>query len=713
MDDVVALLCHKESNSANCDDIRRAVRYFWPYRYENLDLPGGLNAAVSLKHLGVDHDTIVSSILSCYALKDVISLEQIAHEFGNNVAVLVKSVRWMNALNESVDDVISDQKQAEYLRRMVLAVVEDVRAVLIKLVFRLERLKRLVKREHSLTQQSIAKETLSLYAPLANRLGIGQIKWEMEDLAFRCLNPQAYQRIACALEEKRKDREDYIHSFVKELKKSLRKEKVRDFEVFGRPKHIFSIWKKMYKKQIQFEDLFDVRAVRVVVNRATDCYKVLGVVHSNWKHIPSEFDDYIANPKNNGYQSLHTAVIGMGGKAVEVQIRTRAMNEHAEYGVAAHWRYKEGQTEDSQFQKTINALRQMLETTSVEDKSSADVLSTELFSDRVFARTPKGKIFELPQGSTVLDFAYYVHTDIGHRCRGAKVDGRIVPLTFELKSGSEVEILTTREPRPSRDWLNSNLGYLQTSRARSKVRNWFKIQDHTQHIHDGKVICDRELKRLNATHIGIESVSKKLKLDNTNELYASLGRNDVSNAQLVSAVVSLLNERRAGGGKPAQSKRREKLAEAAGDSEVIVRGVGNLLTQRASCCKPEVNDPIIGYITRGKGVSVHRRDCTNILNLDPSEAVRLIEVSWGAEKAPTLSVVILIQAYDRYGLMRDISAVMANHDVYITSIHTESNRDEQTADMSFKVDVQDINQLILVMDKLRQLPNVIEVSRAE
>lgn len=714
LEDVIEMLCQAESPVESRKAIENAVKHFWPIRDKYPDLPGGLNAAVALKKLGVDNDSIVSSILSCYALNEIISLEQIEDEFGGTVAKLVKSVRWMNALNESADEVISDDRQAENLRRMVLAVVEDVRAVLIKLVFRLERLKRLVKLDQSVVQQAIAQETLSLYAPLANRLGIAQIKWEMEDLAFRCLNPLAYKRIANALEEKRGRREEYIATFVKTLREKLERENLEGLEILGRPKHIYSIWKKMLKKQSRFELLFDVRAVRVMTDRVSDCYKVLGIVHSEWKHIPSEFDDYIANPKSNGYQSLHTAVVAANGKAVEVQIRTKSMNEHAEYGVAAHWRYKEDQRQDDLFQETINALRQMLDNTSGDDSGFADSLSTELFANRVFARTPKGRILDLQQGATVLDFAYYIHTDIGHRCRGAKVDGRIVPITTELKSGNEVEILTTREPRPSHDWLNKNLGYLRTSRARARVRSWFNAQDHDLHIQDGKSIFEREWKRLDTRDVTLEMVCNKLKLVCANDLYAALGRNDISAVQLISAVGSLANSGRALSDKSAALKRKPREAEVVkGSAEVTVQGVGNLLTQMATCCNPEVNDPIIGFITQGKGVSVHRRDCINILNTGPLEAARLVEVSWGNEALLKMRAVLHIFAYDRYGLIRDISAVVTAQNAYITLMQTRSDKTEQMAEMTLGIELEDFDQLIVVMDQIKQLPNVIDVTRGE
>ena len=713
LEDVVEMLCPVDSSEGSRQTIKNAIEHFWPIRDQYPELPGGLNAALALKKLGVDNDSIVSSILSCYALNEIITLEQIEDQFGGTVAKLVKSVRWMNALNESADEVISDDRQTENLRRMVLAVVEDVRAVLIKLVFRLERLKRLVKLKQSVVQQTIAQETLNLYAPLANRLGIAQIKWEMEDLAFRCLNPLAYKRIANALEEKRERREEYIATFVKTLREKLESENLEGLEILGRPKHIYSIWKKMLKKQARFERLFDVRAVRVMTDRVSDCYKVLGIVHSEWKHIPSEFDDYIANPKSNGYQSLHTAVVAASGKAIEIQIRTKSMNEHAEYGVAAHWRYKEDQRQDDLFQETINALRQMLDNTSGDDSAFADSLSTELFSNRVFARTPKGLIFDLQQGATVLDFAYYVHTDIGHRCRGAKVDGRIVPITTELKSGDEVQILTTREPRPSHDWLNKNLGYLRTSRARAKVRSWFNAQDHDLHIQDGKNIFEREWKRLDTRNVTLDMVCNKLKLVCANDLYTALGRNDISAVQLVSAVASLTNPDRVVDKSVVFKRRSRELGPDKGSAEITVRGVGNLLTQMATCCNPEVNDPIIGFITKGKGVLIHQRDCINILNTGPLEASRLIEVSWGSETLPKILAVLQVIAYDRYGLIRDVSAVVTAQNVDITSMQTQSDKTEQMVEMTLEVELQDFDQLIVVMDQIKQLPNVIDVIRGE
>jgi GTP pyrophosphokinase len=462
----------------------------------------------------------------------------------------------------------------------------------------------------------------------------------------------------------------------------------------------------MQRKRVEISDLFDVRAVRVLVHSLPECYAALGVVHSTWQHIPNEFDDYIANPKENGYQSLHTAVIGPEGKAVEVQIRTRQMNDDAELGVAAHWLYKEGGAHDDRLQRSINSLRTLLEG---EGESDVDLVASfkgEMFSDRVFVLTPKGKILDLPSGATPLDFAYQVHTEIGHRCRGAKVNGMIVPLNHQLSNGETVEILTTREPKPSRDWLNRNLGYLVSTRSRAKVRHWFNIRDHEQHIEDGKVILERELKRLNASSLPLEKLVAQLRYERGSDLFAAIGRNDVNSAQIASAVYALERP-------PEQIPgfRTGKARKGGGTAEqVSVRGVGKLLTTIATCCQPVPYDGIVGYITRGKGVTVHRRDCPNILKMDDERRERLIDVAWGEEHG-SYPVDLRLLAYDRHGLIRDVSAIMANEDLNVTRLNTETDPRDQMVDMRLTIEIESVEQLSRVMDKLRQLSNVMGVER--
>ena len=702
---------------ANCTDdeyvlIERAVDDYLSIRHEPTGYPDSITVAAQLKSMRADAPTIVAALFGSDVSERFYSSDNIALRYNKECRKITDEVRWLNHLN--VVEIRPDQSgslgsrdQAEMLRRMLLTIIEDIRVVLVKLAFRTQRLYEFVKHgdsgisPHSV---SLARETLSIYAPVANRLGLGQLKWELEDVAFRIVDPEAYKRVAKALEENRASRETYIHTFVETLAGRLREENVAKAEVFGRPKHIYSIWRKMRLKRIEFTDLFDVRAVRILVGDLNQCYSALGVVHSTWQPITHEFDDYIANPKENGYQSLHTAVIGPDGKAVEVQIRTRVMNEDAENGVAAHWAYKEGAAPDNTQQRNLNALKQLLD--EADDEQIVEGLTQQLDSSRVYVFTPKGAVIDLVTGSTPLDFAYHVHSEIGHRCRGAKVNGSIVPLTYHLKNGDQVEVLTTREPGPSRDWLNKTNGYLNSSRARAKVRSWFNSQDHAQHVADGRVILDRELKRLKTISVSIDAIAERLSYGKPADLFAAIGRNEITIPQIVGAIDHLA--------KPidkmpqAIPRRLRKPAEKGG---VHVRGVGNLLTTMATCCQPVPNDSIVGFITRGKGVSVHREDCSNMLNLRESERERLIDVSWGDDEKGQYRVQIRLLAFDRQGLLRDVSTALSNHDVDVVAVNTHSDEAEQMAEMRLTLHVSSIADLTAVMASVRQLRNVQSVER--
>ena len=682
--------------------IRRAVEHAWNIRGEETVYPESLHVAAQLKSMRADMPIMVSALLGTDVSGEHYPDDYVREHYGQEIARLTASVRWLNEL--TITDAFTGEATAETLRRMVLSMVEDVRVVLVKLAYRTQRLYTLVKCE-SASAQSIAHETLSIYAPLANRLGLGQLKWELEDVAFRIVEPVAYKRVATALEENRASREVYIKTFVADLESRIKQHGITSAQVFGRPKHIYSIWKKMNAKHIEFTDLFDVRAVRVLVDDVQQCYSILGVAHSIWQPISREFDDYIANPKDNGYRSLHTAVIGPRGKAVEIQIRTRAMDDDAENGVAAHWAYKEGSAVDISLQKNINSLRQLLEDDN-DDEQLIEGFSQQLDSQRVYTFTPKGEVVDLSNGATPLDFAYQIHSEIGHRCRGAKVNGRIVSLTYVLSNGDQVEVLTTREPGPSRDWLNKSLGYINSSRARAKVRAWFNQQDHEQHLADGRAILDREIKRYKASAVPIETLAKRLKYGKPNDLYVAIGRNDVTVAQIVGGL-DQLNE-------PAEKSLPEIVRRTKRDTShdgIHVRGVGNLLTQIAPCCSPVPPDGIVGFITRGKGVTVHRADCGNILNLRDDERERLIDVEWGDEVAARYHVEIFIKAIDRHGLLRDVSTTLSTLDIDVVSVNTQSNKNMQTADMRIGLNISDTTELALAMDKVRQLRNVQDVER--
>ncbi len=690
--------------------LSRALNDFWSLPDEHPShLPEPVVVAARLKGLNVDSHTLIATILGSYYCALYMDNAQILRDYGEQIARLTGNVRWLNALNinntQKNENSFSSQR-TEVLRRMVLTMVEDVRAVLIRLAYRAQRMYLLKHLERD-EQIRISKETLNLYAPLANRLGVAQLKWEMEDLSFRILEPDAYMRIAKALEERREDREIYVKEFVSQLDEFIKAENVPDAHVYGRPKNIYSIWMKMKRKRLEFEDLFDVRAVRVLVSTLQECYTVLGVVHSNWTHIPREFDDYIANPKENGYQSLHTAVLGRKGKPVEVQIRTYQMNDDAELGVAAHWRYKEGGAADERLQRSINSLRQLLE--NPDDDSFLESMAAEVFSDRIFVFTPQGDVVDVPAGATVLDFAYQVHTEIGHKCRGAKINGRIVPLTQALENADQVEILTSKASVPRRDWLNKDLGYLVSGRARAKVRAWFNQQDQEQHKADGKLIVEREMKRMHVSGERHEALLKKLHLDSVEKMYINVGRNEISLAQLTRVIANLDKS-----SEQLESRRLSRQKSVVSNSDrtnISVAGVGSLLTQIASCCKPVPYDSIVGFITRGKGVSVHRQDCKNILNMSANDQARLIEVDWGESFSEGYSVDIWLYAFDRQGLLRDVSALLSNEKVSLTSISTKSDKREQTAEMSLTVEVNNIEQLTRIMEKLRQLKNVLEVER--
>ena len=685
--------------------LRQAIDIFWQYRDAPTHYPDALHVAYQLKGMRADVPTLVSTVLGNDVLGREVSIEHVHEKFGADIAQLTRQVRWLNELR--INDAQSDKSlgsrdQAEMLRRMVLSMVEDIRVVLVKLAYRTQRLYNLVKSDDDVKEQ-VAAETLAIFSPLANRLGLGQLKWELEDVAFHILEPHAYKRIASALEENRASREAYIQDFVADLTARLEAHNLSSVSVFGRPKHIFSIWKKMRSKRIEFDDLFDVRAVRVLVDDLTQCYGVLGIVHTAWQPIGREFDDYIAHPKANGYQSLHTAVMGPGGKSVEVQIRTRAMDDDAENGVAAHWAYKEGGSADEALQRSIDALKALLEDN---DETLVEGFTQQLDSERVYVFTPKGEVVDLVKGATPLDFAYHVHSEVGHRCRGAKVNGSIVNLTYPLNNGDRIEILTTREAAPSRDWLNKSLGYLQSSRARGKVRAWFNTQDHAQHVIDGRAILDRELKRFKSVSVSIEKIAKRLKFDKPTDLFAAIGRNDVTVSQIAGAIDHLSEPEKKllqTGEAPSRYSRRP--------DSISVRGVGNLLTNIATCCQPVPHDSIVGFITRSKGVSIHRAGCSNMLNLPDEERQRLIDVEWGGDSADQYPVDILIVAYDRVGLLRDVSTVMANNNAVVIAVNTLSNQEHNTAEMKISVLVSNMQELNNLLEKVRQLRNVSSVER--
>ncbi|WJW74623.1 GTP diphosphokinase [Thiohalobacter sp. IOR34] len=667
-----------------------------------------LSVAEILARLNMDPETIAAALLHDVVEDTPIELAEIEAEFGPVIAQLVDGVTKMGLLSQYRDAAHKAQQQAESLRKLLLAMVKDVRVVLIKLADRLHNM-RTLKYLSPDQQQRISRETLDIYAPLANRLGMGQLKWELEDLSLRYLDPDSYQAIAAYLDERRIDRERQIETIIGQLRKELDQIGI-EAEVSGRPKHIYSIWRKMQRKNVDFHQIFDVRAVRILVERVADCYAALGVVHGLWRHIPKEFDDYIANPKENNYRSLHTAVVGPDGKTLEVQIRTREMHEHAELGVAAHWRYKEGARFDAGFEKKIAWLRQLLEWKDEEASASefVDRFKSESGQERVYVLTPQGRVIDLPQGATPLDFAYYIHTEIGHRCRGAKVNGRIVPLTYELRNGEQVEILTTRQGVPSRDWLSPHLGYLKTPRARAKVRHWFREQDQEINIAAGRSVLERELNRLGTQQIPWEQLAERLNRDSVDDMLAAIGKGDFSTAQIAAAANELAAPARIELELPVRERQHPP---GKGQGDVQVEGVGNLLTHMAQCCRPVPNDPIVGYITRGRGVTIHRRDCPNVLRLKSENRERLLEVDWGDGSGDTYPVDIQVLAYDRPALLRDITNILASEKVNVIGVNTYTDSKDHVAHMRLTLEISDLAELSRVLGRIGQLPNVLEANR--
>jgi len=613
---------------------------------------------------------------------------------------------------ESGRSLSTTERSAEGLRRLLLALVKDVRVVLVDLAWQLVLMRRL--EDDSPGAQDLARETMLIHAPLANRLGIWQLKWELEDLSFRHLEPQQYRKIAELVAEHRTERERFIVAFIEKLTAALAEAGIRA-EVKGRPKHIYSIWKKMQRKGLDFHQLFDVRAVRVLVDDLPSCYSALGLVHTLWQPIPGEFDDYITTPKGNNYQSLHTAVANREGKAVEVQIRTREMHEHAELGVAAHWRYKEGGPTDPAFDAKIAIMRQLLDSSDAEldDQSLLDSFRSVTSEDRVYALTPKGQVVDLSAGSTVLDFAYQVHTEVGHRCRGAKINGRIVPLTHVVATGDRVEILTAKNPNPSRDWLNPKLGYINGARARAKVRQWFKRESREDNLRAGKEALEAEARRLGTDLGGLDAGLKRLKLTTLEDLYVALGSGDLTTGQVFNALARV----RAAAAEPqpedlvSRTPVRQREAPAASSGDIVIEGVGNLMTAMAKCCHPVPGDPVVGYVTRGRGVTIHREDCRQVVHWRAENSPRLLQVHWGSTPATSYTVQVLVRAFDRRDLIRDISTVLSTSDVQVTDISSRLDEAVDEVTIRLKVRVRDYEQLSELLSRLGSVPNVIEARR--
>lgn len=708
-------------SNSDIEFIRRACALAQQAHYGQVRASGepyfqhSLSVANILAELRLDKETIAAAVLHDVLEDTPVTFEELERDFGSAVARLVDGVTKMGQIQEyrgQSKKSKKEQAQAESLRKMFLAMVDDVRVVLIKLADRTHNMRTL----HHLREdkrQRIAKETLEIFAPLANRLGIWQIKWELEDLAFRYIEPELYRQIAEMVDERRINRERYINQVAETLQKELKKRGI-EADVSGRPKHIYSIWRKMRRKGVDFDQIYDVRAVRVLVDKVEDCYASLGIVHTLWRPVPGEFDDYIAAPKDNLYQSLHTAVIGPSGKTLEVQIRTFEMHQDAELGVAAHWRYKEGAKYDPNFDRKVNWLRSIMEWK--EDVADAhefiDQVKSEVFQDRVHVLTPKGDIIDLPYGATPIDFAYHIHTEVGHQCRGAKVNGRIVPLNYQLKNGDQVEILTAKRGGPSRDWVNPHLNYIKTSRARSKVRHWFRYQDFEKNVSDGRIVLERELRRLGVPEISYDKLAQALKFDKVDDFLAAIGRNDITTPQLVNVFNNIFEVDKPGDKEDRQTASQQARQVKRAPTGIHVQGVGNLLTNLAQCCRPVPGDTeIVGYITRGRGVTIHRGDCPNVLRLRERSPERLIAVEWGVEDGTTYPVDVQIDAFDRPGLLHDITSVVASEKINLATVSVVTKKQENKAIVFATLDITNIDQLSRILAVIEQLPNVIEVCR--
>jgi GTP pyrophosphokinase len=654
-----------------------------------------------LDALGADGDTLVAALL--FAFEDAGQAPP--------PALLSAPVAQLLAGQHAARRVwmIYEQRGAhgstEGLRRLLLSIVRDLRVVLILLARQLMRMRRAGELPAE-QQRALARLSADIHAPLANRLGIWQVKWELEDLAFRYLQPDTYKRIATLLDEKRGDREAFIEQAKRELRDALAAAGI-EAEVAGRPKHIFSIWKKMQRKGVPFSELYDIRAIRVLVPDVTACYAALGVVHGQWSPVPSEFDDYIANPKGNRYRSLHTAVVGPQGKTLEVQIRTHEMHEHAELGVAAHWRYKEGGGADAEFERKIAWMRQLLEGREGDDDASLLAgLSTDLIEDRVYVLTPQGQVIDLPRGGTVLDFAYHVHTEVGHRCRGAKVNGRIVPLTHQPQSGDRIEILTGKEATPRRDWLLSGNGYLASARARDKVRAWFHRIEHARNLAAGKDLLDKELRRLALGHAELEAVLPRFRAARLEDLYVALALGDVSASQVARAL-----HEHAAPPEPARPAAAPAPPPRSGGQDLTIEGIGNVLTTLARCCQPVAGEPIIGYLTRGRGVSIHREGCASVERLAARNPERIVPVEWGRRGARSYAVDVLVRAVDRKWLLKDLTNIIATGNAHVLGVNSRVDPARGTAELRFALKVADFDQLGQLLTRLSRVPGVNEARR--
>jgi len=708
--------------------LTRAVEYAWQC-YGDKTLGSGeriwshaLGMAVIIAGLKLDVESRVAAVLFALPSMEEYDPAHVEAVFGKPAAHLVSGVSRLNRLHpiargfaaaniESGEVNPAEMKaQVEVLRKMLLAMVEDIRVVLLRLASRTQTLRYYAAHPEDLRVQ-VGRETLEIYSPLANRLGVWELKWELEDLSFRFLHPETYRKIAKMLDEKRSEREQFIVEAVARVRRELEAAGVGNAEVYGRPKHIYSIWNKMRKKGVEFSEVYDVRALRIIVDDLKDCYTALGIVHNLWSPIPREFDDYISNPKGNFYRSLHTAVRCPDGRGLEIQIRTWEMHRHAELGVAAHWRYKEGskRTHEDDYDEKIAWLRQLL-TWRDEVTDSSDWVAhykQAALDETIYVITPQGRVVDLPHGATPIDFAYRVHTDLGHRCRGAKVGGQLVPLNTALETGQQVEIVTVKHGGPSRDWLNPSLGYIHTKSARNKVRAWFSNLALEETLSEGRALIAKELQRAGQTAANIDELAHRLGFSRADDLYIATARGDLSQRQFQAALRS--------GGPPDDALPPDEVVARPsrpvdGNQGILIVGIDNLLTQLARCCKPAPPDEIQGFITRGKGISVHRADCPNFASLAALHPERVIETGWGAQTSGVFASDIIVDAHDRQGLLRDISEVFTREKLNVIGVNTQSKQGK--AHMCFTVEISNLQYLQRALALIHEVDGVVGVRRA-
>ena len=685
----------------------------------------GLEMATILSELYLDEPALIAAVVYRAVREQHIQLEVVKKKLGTEVAHLIEGVLRMAAISAysgDRDNVLGQQKQTENIRKMLVAMVDDVRVAVLKLAERTQVI-RSVKNHPVDRQKRIAREVFNVYAPLAHRLGIGQIKWELEDLSFRYMQPDDYAQIAGLLKEKRIDRDAYIDDVITQVNQKLLAQGIKA-SITGRAKHIYSIWRKMSRKDVPFDQLYDLRAIRILVDEVRECYAALGIIHTAWRNIPQEFDDYIASPKPNGYSSLHTAVIGPDNKVLEVQIRTHDMHEEAELGVCAHWLYKGTDTKSKaeSYENKIGWLRDVLEWHeeaggNINQDEFQRAVTRNVENDRVYVLTPQGHVVDVQHGATPVDFAYHIHTEVGHKCRGAKVNGRIVPLNTVLRNGQQVEIITGKEARPNRDWLRPSLGFLGSPRARAKVRAYFHRQDRDGKIAVGKQLLDKELKRLSLTSIDYKLLAKEFGFDKVDDFCASLAAGDVSTTQMVRKAERLFNLGAESQGSlftdlsALDGNEKQFFGPSGEGTEVSVSGVANLLTTQAGCCKPVPGDDVIGYVSTQRGITVHRKDCEEFAIMERAQPERVLPVNWDNVTQKRYNVDIFIEAYDRTGLLGDITGLLSNMHVNVSGLNTHTDPQTQLATMRISVEISDLNELGKIMGRISTVSSVLKVER--